>query len=114
MSDTRLFASRLSLAQNNQPLYERVPTRDEEGRPLSDFMMLLPGLRDQPQHQLSAVLARVNATLVDFNEVVFADLNLPLNLLWVSVRARPGVILDIAASLKMRVPGALLVAAECR
>lgn len=114
MPQTRLSAARLALAHNNRPLYERVPTRDEEGRFLSDFMMLLPGLRDQPQHEQYVVVSTLNAALLQFREVVFADLNVPLNLLWISARPRPGVILDIAAGVKLHVPGALLVAAEYR
>lgn len=93
----------------HQPLYERVPTRDTDGHPLSDFMMLIPGLRERPRQQFNDVLSRIQDCLADFREVVFVDLNVPLNLLWVSVRAKPGVILDIAASLKFRVPEALLV-----
>ena len=93
----------------HQPLYERVPTRDTDGHPLSDFMMLIPGLRDRPRQQFNDILARIQASLSNFREVVFVDLNIPLNLLWVSVRAKPGVILDIATSLKFRVPEALLV-----
>lgn len=96
--------------ESHRPLYERVPTRDEFGHPLSDFMMLIPGLRDRPQRQFADTLARINAVLVQFHEVVFADLNVRLNLLWVSVRARPGIILDVSGSLKLHVPEALLVA----
>ncbi len=91
------------------PLYERVPTRDESGRLLSDFMMLFPGLKERSQPECRAVLGQVDAVLKAFPEVVFADMNLNLNLLWVSVRARPGVILDIACCLKFHVPEALLV-----
>ncbi len=91
------------------PLYERVPTRDESGHFLSDFMILFPGLRQRPQAECQIVVARINGVLKGFPEVVFADLNLKLNLLWVSVRARPGVILDIACCVKFHVPEALLV-----
>lgn len=95
--------------QPHQPLYERVPTRDTDGHPLSDFMMLIPGLRDRPRQQFNDVLARIETSLANFREIVFVDLNVPLNLLWISVRAKPGVILDIACTLKFRVPEALLV-----
>ncbi len=91
------------------PLYERVPTRDEGGGRLSDFMMLFPGLRERPGHECEAIVARINRVLREFPEVVFAEVNLRLNLLWVSVRARPGVILDIACCLKFQIPEALLV-----
>ncbi len=91
------------------PLCERVPTRDESGRLLGDFMMLFPGLKDRPGRERREVISRVDGILKGFPEVVFADMNLRLNLLWVSVRARPGVILDIACCVKFHVPEALLV-----
>ena len=43
-------------------------------------------------------------------DVVFADLNLKLNLLWVSLRPRPGAISELVAAIRLRVPEALLVA----
>jgi hypothetical protein len=91
------------------PLYERAPTRDQDGRRLSDFMMVIPGLRDRRGIQFQSVLRHIEDVLSRFQEVVFIDLNVPLNLLWVSVRPRPGVILDIAALIRCRVPEALLV-----
>jgi len=93
----------------NQPLYLRVPARDENGRPLSDFMVILPGLRDRPEDEFAASLARLQAVLASFSEVVFVDLNVPLNLLWVSVRPRPGVILELFGAVKSHLPEAKLV-----
>lgn len=108
MRDVRAMAGLTVSA--HEPLYARVPTRDEEGRVLSDFMMLLPGLRDRPQGQFTDTIARIQWVLNQFREIVFADLNVPLNLLWVSVRAKPGIILEISSVLKFHVPEALLVA----
>lgn len=93
----------------NAPLYERVPTRDETGRLLGDFMVLLPGLRERPGDEFASTLARLQAVLVSFSEVVFVDLNVPLNLLWVSVRPRPGVILELFGAMKLHLPEAKLV-----
>jgi hypothetical protein len=93
----------------NQPLYLRVPARDENGRPLSDFMVLLPGLRDRPACEFAVSLARLQTVLASFSEIVFVDLNVPLNLLWVSVRPRPGVILELFGAVKLRLPEAKLV-----
>lgn len=98
----------------HEPLYERVPTRDEHGRPYSDFMMLIPGLRELPQSQFTERVARLQAVLTGFREVVFADLNAPLNLLWVSLRPNPGAIMRIASAVRHRLPEALLVAADTR
>jgi hypothetical protein len=102
-------AGRLVL-EAHRPLYERVPTRDTDGKLLSDFMVLIPGLRNRPQQQFAETLARLQTVLSQFAEVVFVDLNVPLNLLWVSVRPRPKVILDIAAAILVHVPEARLVA----
>ena len=103
-SVTSLFA-----LEGNGPLYERVPTRDESGRLLADFMVLIPGLRERPGHEFASTLARLQAVLVSFSEVVFVDLNVPLNLLWVSVRPRPGVILELFGAVKLHLPEAKLV-----
>ena len=39
-----------------EPLWSHVPTSDNEGQRLSDFMMLIPKLRKQPQHHIKHVL----------------------------------------------------------
>ena len=101
-------ASFLALEQN-RPLYERVPTRDEYGRCLSDFMLLIPGLRERPSREFAAALARLQAVLISFSEVVFVDLNVPLNLLWVSVRPRPGVVLELFTAVKLHLPEVKLI-----
>ena len=92
-----------------RPLHERVPTRDAQGVLLTDFMLLFPGLREQPGLVLREVVMRIQAVLSQFREVVFADLNLPLNLLWISAQPKPGIVLDIAAAVRECVPEALLV-----
>ena len=95
-----------------EPLWKIVPTRDEEGRLLGDFMILIPGLREKPKLQLEETLRHLQAALEQYREVVFANLNLPLNVLWISVKSRPRIILDITASILMRVPEARLVAPQ--
>ena len=108
MQLVRSITSLLAL-EPNAPLYERVPIRDESGRLLGDFMVLIPGLRERPGHELASTLARLQAMLASFSEVVFVDLNVPLNLLWVSVRPRPGVILELFRAVKLHLPEAKLV-----
>jgi len=95
--------------ESHRPLHERVPARDEHGHLLSDFMVLFPGLRQRPPQDFVDCLARMQATLVSYQEVVFVDLNVPLNLLWISVRPRPGVILELFGALKRCLPEAKLV-----
>lgn len=92
------------------PLWQRVPTRTPEGELASDFMMLIPGLRRRPQDQLQRVLDDIYAVLSRYGKaVLFADMNLKLNVLWVSVRPTPGIILELAAALNMQVPEARLI-----
>ncbi len=98
-----------SLEANDEPLYKRLPTHDENGNHLSDFMMLIPGLKKLPAVQLETRLELLHALLGGHDDVVFADLNTPLNLLWVSVRARHGVINELAAEIRRRIPEAKLV-----
>ena len=108
--DLMTQASNSLRVESHRPLYERVPTRDDDGRLLSDFMVLIPGLRNRPQHQFVDILARLQAVLGQFADVVFVDLNVPLNLLWVSVRSRPRVIREVATAILLHVPEARLVA----
>ncbi|WP_232224944.1 hypothetical protein [Acidihalobacter ferrooxydans] len=97
------------------PLWQRVPTRTPEGQLASDFMMLIPGLRRRPRNQLQQVLDDIQAVLAHYRSVVlFADMNLKLNVLWISVRPVPGITLELAAAVKVRVPEAMLVSSKVR
>jgi hypothetical protein len=91
------------------PLWQIVPTRDENGRPLLDFMLLIPGLRKQPQHFIDNTLNNIQKVLEQYREVVFVNLNLSINVLWVSIKSRPGIILELVTSIQHLVPEALLV-----
>ncbi|MDH5436388.1 MAG: hypothetical protein OEX83_06470 [Gammaproteobacteria bacterium] len=92
------------------PLRKRVPTHDENGRTLSDFMVLIPKLRDKPGHIQQETVRDIERILVSFNHsIVFAELNLKLNVLWVSVRPRPGITHEVAAALQACIPEAKLV-----
>ena len=93
------------------PLYSRVPARDETGRPLADFMMVLPGMKRQPRADLERALAGIREVLALYGDrVVFADYNLRLHVLWVSLHAGPGRVVEVAAAIHHRVPEARLVA----
>ena len=94
-----------------EPLWKRAPTRDVDGRPLSDFMMIIPKLSKRPQDYIQATLREIDAVLKYYEHVVvFADMNLKLNTLWVTVKPVPGICLELPAAVKTRVPEALLVA----
>ena len=98
------------------PLWQLVPTRDSAGRRLTDFMMLIPRLRSRSLAEIERTSREIQAVLALHQDVVFADLNLKLNLLWVSLRPRQGAISELVAAIRLRVPEALLVAhyAEAR
>jgi hypothetical protein len=94
-----------------QPLWRRVPSRGEDGHLLSDFMLIIPKLGRWPSGRLQQTLAEIQGVFHHYREfVVFADLNLKLNVLWVTVRPVPGIALELAAALRQRVPEAMLVA----
>jgi len=92
------------------PLWQLVPTRDMAGVRLTDFMMLIPRLRTRPHAEIERASRDIQAILALHQDVVFADLNLKLNLLWVSLRPRQGAISELAAAIRLRVPEAVLVA----
>ncbi len=93
-----------------QPLRFRAPTVDEYGKTLSDFMMIFPGLRNKPRRLIQQTLYDVHAALTCFQHaVVFAEFNIKLNLLWVSIRPLDNIRFEIANAVRLRVPGARLV-----
>jgi len=96
--------------QPGLPLWQVAPTRDSAGKRLTDFMMLIPLLRSRPAAEIERKSRDIQAVLALNQDVVFADLNLKLNLLWVSLRPRAGAISELAAAIRMRVPEAVLVA----
>lgn len=98
--------------QNNAPLYERAPTLDEDGKPYADFMMLIPKLNLASVPQLKAKMAGLQAVLGSYSEVVFADLNMKINVLWVSFKPGAGLIEKIALDIQSRVPEAKLISGE--
>ncbi len=98
------------LLDSSEPLRNRAPAVDENGRALSDFMMIIPGLRDKPRQLIQQTLTDVHSALACFQHaVVFAEFNLKLNLLWVSIRPLHNIRCEIAAAVRLRVPDARLV-----
>ena len=94
-----------------EPLWKRAPSRDEQGRPLSDFMMIVPRLSSQSLDYIQHTIREIETVLNAYRHaVIFADMNLRLNILWVTVRPIPGVCLELATAVKLCVPEALLVA----
>jgi hypothetical protein len=92
------------------PLWQIAPTHDSAGHRLTDFMMLIPRLRSRPPIEIERISRGIQTILALHKDVVFADLNLKLNLLWISLRPRQGAISEVAAAIRVGVPEAVLVA----
>jgi hypothetical protein len=93
------------------PLWKRVPVRDADGKPLSDFMMIIPKLRSRSPQRVKEIVVKIEKVLAYYERhVVFADLNLNLNVLWVSLKPTPGMCLEVATAINLHVPDAKLVA----
>jgi len=96
-----------------QPLWQRVPTRDENGRALNDFMMLIPKIGRWPEIRRQQAVHELRRVISVFDErIVFADLNLELNLLWISMRPDPQGCIAVAEAIKTAIPEAVLVASQ--
>jgi len=109
-TSTSLTSQRNSNSQPGQPLWRIVPTRDENGRLLTDFMMLIPRLKEKSAGEVERTSGYIRSVLTLHSEVVFADLNLALNLLWVSLRPTRGAMAEITTAIRVLVPEAILVA----
>jgi hypothetical protein len=96
------------------PLWTVVPTRDEQGERLCDFMMIIPRLKSRQAVYIQRVQSHIAMVLSRYDEVVFANIDLELNVLWVSHRHRNGLMLEIANLIRLQVPEALLVAHNTR
>ena len=93
-----------------EPLWKLAPTRDENGGPVSDVLMIIPKLKLQPEQYIKDTLANIEFSLKQFsNEILFANVDMKLNTLWVSFKAVPGVYVDIVSTLRTNVPEAVLV-----
>ena len=95
----------------SEPLWKRAPTRDADGKPYNDFMMIIPGLKDFEPARLRKVIEKLEAVFKYYEkDIVLADLNLKINVLWVTIQSRIGLSIEIAALIHHAVPEAKLVA----
>lgn len=95
------------------PLWSRAPSRDENGKPYIDFMMLIPGLKKETEVGIESCLLKIRNSLSNFEHVVvYVDLNIKLNLLWVSVKPVPGISKLIIQAIQREIPHARVVASD--
>lgn len=95
---------------SSEPLWKRVPTRDHSGKPYTDFMMLIPGLRKSGSSRLREIINKIEAVLNRYEEdIILADLNLKINVLWITLKPHIGLSTEIAALIHHVIPEAKLV-----
>lgn len=93
------------------PLWKLVPKRDSSGRAYSDFMMMAPGLKGRSGKELAVVARVIQGVLSRFGDgIAFADFNVNLRVLWVSLQCQPGLMSRVVAALRVHVPELKLVA----
>jgi hypothetical protein len=100
--------------QPGVPLWKIAPTRDEDGVSLCDFMVLIPRLKSRQAGYIGNAQNWIAGVLERHEEVVFANMDLKLNLLWVSHRYRAGLMLEIVSAIRLHLPEAVLVAHNTR
>ena len=94
----------------NTPLWQRVPTKDESGKYLGDFMMVITGLKKaSPEHRKKTLNALTQVLAKYSDAVVFADLNMKMSLLWVSLKPIKGLMVEIPTAIIESVPEAKLI-----
>ena len=93
-----------------EPLWKIAPTRDEDGNRTSDLLMIIPKLKTRPKHHIQNTLSEINAALNQFKHLIlFVNVDMKLNTLWVSFKAEPGLFAEITSALKLHVPEAMVV-----
>jgi hypothetical protein len=95
------------------PLWRIAPTRGDDGRGVADFMMLIPRLAQRSALERGHVEQAVREVCESYRgQVVFAEINYRINVLWVSIEPVPGLARRVARSVRDRVPDALLVGGQ--
>lgn len=93
-----------------EPLWKRVSTRDAKGKPYTDFMMLIPGLKEADPVHLSVTINKLDNILKLYEkDIVLVDLNLKINILWITLQPHFGLTSEIAALIHHVVPQAKLI-----
>ena len=96
--------------QSSEPLWKRVPTRDPSGKPYNDFMMIIPNLKNFEHSRINSIINKINAVLkLHEKNIVLADLNFKINVLWVTIQPHIGLTTEIAAHIHHVVPEAKLI-----
>lgn len=97
----------------SSPLWSRAPARDAEGKPYSDFIMLIPGLKKLNEAGKESCLVKVRTSLQPFEHVVvYVDVNIKLSCVWISHKPVPGITRDLVLAIQHELPEAKVVACD--
>lgn len=90
-------------------LWRYAPARGMQGEPLCDLMMLLPAIKHERALRV-LVQAQLQSVLEGFGDkVFFANLNIRLGILWVTVKSEPGLCGEVVDAIRSRIEGARTV-----
>lgn len=104
---------RRELCRAAEPLWRVAPVRDDSGRLLADFMLVVPRMRSRgPVFAEHAVHAVRRACERFDGKIRFAELNKTTGVIWVSVAAEPGLCAQVASAIRLQLPEALLVGGQ--
>ena len=96
------------------PLWQRAPTRDARGRPCTDFMLMIPGMKGLGEAARQALVLKLRDCLAPFEStLVYVDFNQRLGLIWVSLKPVPGIARVVTVAIQQAIPQARLVASQC-
>jgi len=94
----------------SQPLWQRVPTRTVTGELAFDFMIITRQLNKLLAEEQKTALSAICSVLNSYSKVMLlADLNLNINLLWISHLPRPHLCFEIASKIIEVYPLARLI-----
>ena len=92
------------------PLWKRVPTRTDAGELASDFIMILSGIKQLGLTQKQLVYDKLYQVLKTYAaDILLAEVNTHMNILWISHKPRPGLGTEIATMVHHHVPQAKLI-----
>lgn len=93
-----------------EPLWKRVPLQTDAGELVSDFVMILSGLKKLGKLQQQEIYDKLYAVLKIYDgDILLAEINTRLSTLWVSHKPRPGLGTEIASLIHHHVPQAKLI-----
>ncbi len=110
MSNAKTTSLSAARWQPSGPLWRRAPNKQADGASLADLMMLIPEMKHYSEVQINHLQNRLEEVLRAFGDkIVFTDINLKLNVIWITVLPEPGLCREVALAIREFVPDAVMV-----